>query len=480
MREELRLIYDNRKYNYDKKVQRVNPGKIPAPQSRRIVEKMLGLNNKGKILSDYNINSQSSSKQNNIPFIINNNTNIIPNNINKNNQNIIVKENFNSTNLNNNIVLNRNPNININNNKEIKNNILPINQNNININKELQNVIIPQNMPNQNISINNIQNKIILPGQLQNKTLIQQNINNNSNQNINQNKNSNLRNPLNSIQIPPPTNNHNISQNNGILSSHKTMINMIPQQTLSLINKDNISFNDKNNQVGTNIKVPFNNPIPFLQNLNINNIGKSNSNPNFLSKPDQYYQLNPFFIKQHSDDISQNNKINIVQPIENNYINYPQNNTNISHYNQSFNINKHEINAKPSQNMIVTNNNMNLNINKQYQGNNNIPSYLINPKPNTNMIPQSSMAIPHQDNLKMANVEMPQQNINYSISLQSQDINNARRQNINLQNFSQNYYTLQPIPNSSQPIQNVIQQKKKIQIRFYLQIKRYLEILIYI
>ena len=133
MREELRLIYDNRKYNYDKKVQRVNPGKIPAPQSRRIVEKMLGLNNKGKILSDYNINSQSSSKQNNIPFIINNNTNIIPNNINKNNQNIIVKENFNSTNLNNNIVLNRNPNININNNKEIKNNILPINQNNINI-----------------------------------------------------------------------------------------------------------------------------------------------------------------------------------------------------------------------------------------------------------------------------------------------------------------------------------------------------------
>ena len=316
-------------------------------------------------------------------------------------------------------------------------------------------------MSNQSISINNIQNKIILPGQLQNVNLIQQNINNNSNQSINQNKNSNFKNPLNNIQIPPPTNNQNISQNNGILSPHKTMINMIPQQTLSLIDKDNISFNDKNNQVDTNIKVPFNNPIPFLQNIYINYIGKSNSNPNFLSKQNQYYQQNPIFIKQQNDDISQNKKINIVQPIENNYINYQQNNTNISHNNQNFNINKHEINVNPSQNMIITNNNMNLNINKQYQGNNNIPSYFIKPNPNTNMLPQSSTTIPHQEDLKMTNVEMPQQNINYSITLQSQNINKARRQNINLQNFSQNYNTLQQIPNSSKPIQNVIQQSQK-------------------
>ena len=44
IREELRLIYDNRKYNYDHKVQRINPKKIPAPQSKKIVERLLEKN----------------------------------------------------------------------------------------------------------------------------------------------------------------------------------------------------------------------------------------------------------------------------------------------------------------------------------------------------------------------------------------------------------------------------------------------------
>ena len=46
IREELRLIHDNRKYNYDKKVQKINPAKNHIPKSKKIVERMLGLNKK--------------------------------------------------------------------------------------------------------------------------------------------------------------------------------------------------------------------------------------------------------------------------------------------------------------------------------------------------------------------------------------------------------------------------------------------------
>ena len=153
----------------------------------------------------------------------------------------------------------------------------------------------------------------MLPRQIQ----IQQNINNKTNHNIIQTNNSSIKNPLNNIQIPPPTNNHNISNNNSILSPHKTMINMLPQQTLSLINKENISMNSKNNVIEQNKKVPLN---PLLQNINY--IQKSNSNPNFLNKGNQYYQQNPIFIKQQSDDIPRNkNRILLIILISFNIIN---------------------------------------------------------------------------------------------------------------------------------------------------------------
>ena len=49
IREELISIHDNRKYNYDKKVQKINPGKIPIPQGQKLVEKILGINDKKEI-----------------------------------------------------------------------------------------------------------------------------------------------------------------------------------------------------------------------------------------------------------------------------------------------------------------------------------------------------------------------------------------------------------------------------------------------
>ena len=46
IREELRLIHDNRKYNYDKKNQKVNLIRIPVTQSKKLVERILRLNAK--------------------------------------------------------------------------------------------------------------------------------------------------------------------------------------------------------------------------------------------------------------------------------------------------------------------------------------------------------------------------------------------------------------------------------------------------
>jgi hypothetical protein len=41
IREELISIHDNRKYNYDKKVQKINVKKIIIPQSKKLVERIL-------------------------------------------------------------------------------------------------------------------------------------------------------------------------------------------------------------------------------------------------------------------------------------------------------------------------------------------------------------------------------------------------------------------------------------------------------
>ena len=46
IREELISIHDNRKYNYDKKVQKINPAKIPIPQGKKLVERILGIRDK--------------------------------------------------------------------------------------------------------------------------------------------------------------------------------------------------------------------------------------------------------------------------------------------------------------------------------------------------------------------------------------------------------------------------------------------------
>jgi hypothetical protein len=127
IREEFKMIYDNRKYNYDKKVQRVNPNKIPAPQSKKIVEKILGLKEKkletknnyqdGKS-SMYEINSQPLQKPNIIYNINNNNYELNQNsmiNNNLENKNIIMIDQnsgndkfYINNNLNNNININNN------------------------------------------------------------------------------------------------------------------------------------------------------------------------------------------------------------------------------------------------------------------------------------------------------------------------------------------------------------------------------------
>ena len=130
IREELRLIHDNRKYNYDRKIQKNSHNKNQVPQSKKIVEKILGLNEKqieNKIpdktnISIYDIKSHDTPRIN-ILYNINNNSN--KNLLDIERKNISQKKNL-DTGLNNN---NTNYNNNINNNIKVDPKIINLNRN---------------------------------------------------------------------------------------------------------------------------------------------------------------------------------------------------------------------------------------------------------------------------------------------------------------------------------------------------------------
>ena len=517
MRDELKIINNNKKDNNDIKIQKLNPNKIPKPQSRKMIERMLRLKDKkieksideGKtfIYDNKNLNSSNqniSFKMNKTEIINNifannqnqeninddnnnnsnnkkyNNSNQLNNNIlNNSNQNIILRGSYNGSTINNSIFPNQgvvsprnfiaNNINNINSNAEQmkimlnKNNILP---QNMNINQQIiqnQNFI---NIPNQNINQIQIQNQNIIQP---NNNIIPQRIQNN---NIIPQNNPNI-NPLNNIQIPPPTKNQNSIQRNNLFSPRRQIINLFPQNPKSLLQKDNIPQTN-------NIVLNQNNEIN-QQNINI--IPKSNSNPNILNKKILYIQTNPNFLQQQNYDNPQKQNINMIPPKEP-YINNQQNINNRPQPNliinnpQNINLNPQQkiiIQKFPSSNSIRQNNNkitFQTNINTKSNNANKIP---LSPSNNMNRLSQEHKNIPPIPQQHNANANLiKNQNIDFAPKQNNiiqfpPDMNSAKKQNINLtQNNQQNLQNMniaqklnfnifQQPSNNVQPLQNNIQ-----------------------
>ena len=517
------IIIDDKKSSNDIKIQKLNPKKIPKPQNRKMIERMLRLKDKKiekgfdeeKTFAYDNKNLDSSSQNISFtmnkteiisnPYINNQDQQIIDDNANNSNS----QKNNNINNLNsNNILYDSNQNVILRgsktNNNTINNNIFPDqnpqiappqnfivnNINNDNINTEQmkrvlkQNNILPQNMNviqqrTQNQNVVGIPNQNIKPIQIQNLNIIQPNNNIIPQQIQNKNnipQNSSNINPLNNIQIPPPTKNQNLSQRNSLFSPRRQIINLFPQNPISLAQKDNL-IQGNNNLLNQN---------NGINQQNINIIPKSNSNPNLFNKKILFIQKNPNFPQQQNYDAQKQN-INMIPPKEpyinnqQNIINKAQPNLNINNQrNINFNSNNQQkiiIQKFPSNNGLRKNNNFifqnnvnniseNLNINKPP----------ISPANNVNELsqgPKNIPPIPQQQNsnansIKNQNIDFaPNQN---NIIQFPPDMNSAKKQNIkltqnnqqNLQNINiaqkLNFNIFQQPSNNAQPLQNNIQQ----------------------
>ena len=441
-------INDNTQCNYDNKVQSIIQGKIPIPQGQRFVDKKIEniISNEANI---YDINSQISQNQY-FAYNINNNLENKPKIILKNEkENIIKNKDENIIQIqhqNNKINSNYNLDHNINNNNSnpllLRNNKMNIIEQNLNTNKipSYQNMNLSNN---SNIKYNqlsmvlqpNIQksNLNIISTQIKNQNIILDNNILSNNFNIN---------PLNNIQIPPPTNNKIINQNNIILPQENVFLNAVPQQTL----KQN-DINIKNLQINSNINIDnifnkntqqgldnFYNPLT----LNVNQIQKSNSNPDIFNN--KILQKNPnYFINQNNDIIQ---KLNINSLKENTFNNSNENLKNIS--SNRMNINNNQlINMPVNQNIS----NSNINILSQNQNmnilQNDININTVN-KNNINIIQQP----PDMNSAKKQNNNISQ--------IEPQNMNISQKINLNLfQNFSNiNQYPV----NKIQPIVNINKQ----------------------
>ena len=491
IREEFKMIYDNRKYNYDKKVQKVNPNKIPVPQSKKFVEKILGLKEKklenknnyqdGKT-SMYEINSQPLQKPNNIYNINNNNYELNQNSmINNNLENkniVIISQNssndkfFINNNLNNNIKDDGNKSIISKETSNINNlNVNPFpqqfkNENQIYNDFNSQHVKIGKIQNNQNI--NQEHNMIKMQNQNQNQNIIQQ-----QNQNYfiqGQNINTNI-NPLLNIQLPPPTKKNDVPQRNNMMPPKQQLIN--PAQQNQYISSQKQNQNQINNNfLKINPNIQNQNISVNQQNLNLqqktnffiepskqNNNLQHNQMANAINRQNIIPQQNTNIIQQQKENIieNRNENLNMISQKQNEFINYQNNVESVPLYNIIDNQIKENIPQNIFVQKIYQSNNIeqNLNINIPQQNvkipqNNNLniiqkPPIMNTPhKRNINIIKQPSNINSTKQNLNLAfqqpNLNMPQNQIQKQLNIiqnpqnriQQQQPNFVQNQNLNL------------------------------------------------
>ena len=451
IREELRLIHDNRKYNYDKKVQKINPGKIPIPQGQKLVERILGINDKKEIKEENKENNKltnfkTSSKFNveSLPEyknqkelllhrqqIINRTNNISPINLRQNIKLIKVLEN----------------NINRNQNKIIQPQLKLISNNNQ----------ITNNNINKNITKHENSKNFDEP-QKQNFEKVQNDnqniITNNQSTNINHEKNKNKK-QFNGILIPPPTNNFN----NATVFPYKQLINNNPQKSLTILQKL------VPNQI-SNKNILNSNPNIINHNSNNNNIIPIQNEQQNTSTDNEY--IDSFSDEpKNSDEIECESIPNINKDIQQN-INIAVTKITPLLPEQSININPLKSqNESIIQNRQIIHQNLNGNngliqnvrrIQPQNKNESQQKRMIINSQPQQNMNIPENCIIQNNTQQIRNNINFPQdinQNniINQNIMNQNnipQIINNKNSPNLNIQkqiqiNVNQSIKILQPI-----------------------------------
>ena len=468
IREELRLIHDNRKYNYDKKVQKINLGKIPIPQGKKLVERILGLNenkknkgedkNESENIMEFKTTSKFDVQTNpeyNIPKdkitnqqIINNKNinNISPINLRQNikrfnpennvkeiqtkeNRPEIIKNSNQLTNINNqNIIQPENQNKSelpkIPNNEQINSQIKE-EENNNHI-KKLYGVLVPPPTNNNDLKNANIlpYQQIINKNQKQTITIIQK---------LSPKKNNN-KNILRSKPTPENVHQNNIintqlnnNQNNNILSNNPYNVESIeidsdePKNTDEIDNYKEKPYINKENEQKINITVKKISPITMEQRMNINPIKRPENiiknrqqiiNPNLNNNSAQLQNMG--IIQQQNIYEAQDKKLNI------------NSNKNINIINNNINIFQHNINPN-----IGTNNMINLNISPNNQN----PQIINNIPKNINPLKQHNINENKNKNLILNNIN---------------NINNNSQQNQNV------YANVQKIPLQRVPNNTII------------------------
>ena len=453
IREELISIHDNRKYNYDKKVQKINPGKIPIPQGQKLVEKILGINDK-KEIKEENKESKKLIKFNSTSKF---NVESLPEY--KNSKELLLQRQK---------IINNAKNISpINLRQNIK--LIKVLENNINRNQKNQNKIIQPQLkliPNKaQITNNNISNNITNPENnksinIPQKLNIEQVKNNNQNITINNQpnniiheENKNLK-QFHGIVIPPPTNN----LKNTPVISYQQLIKDNTQKTLTIGQKlcqKNIS--------NKNILKSSPNIINLNSNNNIIPIKNEQQNTNTDIEYIESFSDEP----KNSDEIECESLPNINKDIQPN-INIAVKKITPLLPELSFDMNQiKDPNEKITQNRQIINQNLNRNnefiqnvikIQPQNKNESQQKRMIINSQPQQNInIPENSII---QNNIQLIRNDINfQQDINknnimnQNINNQnntSQIINNKNPQNINIQkqisiNSNQNIKIPQPI-----------------------------------
>ena len=441
IREELRLIHDNRKYNYDKKVQKINPGKIPVPQGQKLVERILGITDKKEIKEDnkekpklIEIKTKSKFNVESMPEYK------IPKELLLNKQQMI-----NNTNINNISPINLRQNI----------KLIKALENNINRNQNQNKIIQPllKLTPNNTqITNNNINKNIPNPENSKNfnapqKQNIEQIKNNNqniatNNQPINTNHEENKHiKQLHGILIPPPTNN----LKNANVLPYQQIINSNPQKTLTIVQKLSPKKSNKNilkpSPNITNLNSNYNNIIPIKQeqqNINVNINTDNEYIDSFSDEPKNSDEIDCDSIPNINKDIQPNINIAVkkITPL------LPE---------QSYNINPLK---GPNENIIQNRQIIYQNLN----GNNGLIQNVRKIQPqNKNELQQKRMIINSQSQQNMNvpensiipnNIQPIRNNINYPQDMSSKNIinqnkmnqntplmiNNKNPQNINIQN----------------------------------------------
>ena len=291
IREELISIHDNRKYNYDKKVQKINPAKIPIPQGKKLVERILGIRDKKENKDE---NKEENKKLIEFKTASKFNVESLPEyNIPKE---ILHKQKM----INDNNPIDVSP-LNLRQNIKI---IKVLENNNTNSRNQPQNFISQNTNYNKNYTIQNI--SFNTP----HKQNIEKTQNNNSNiepinHPINQiNEETKHIKQLNGILIPPPTNN----LKNATILPQKQIINNNPQQTLTIVQK-------------LSPKKIWNQNI-LKSNPNMKNLNSNKNKANIISiKPEPQNNDAEYFDKdsdepKNSDEISNEQVPNINKDIQ--------------------------------------------------------------------------------------------------------------------------------------------------------------------